>query len=225
MSIKNKNSAIRGFDFNKFASTLSAHQCNTILDIGANNGEWADRLSGRLPKDFEIISIECNPLCEPHLKSRGRKYYISALSNLSKKLKFYVNKEDPICSGFSYCIENSHHFDEKFYTKLNSTTLDILCESENLSPNAMKLDTQGSEYDILLGSQSILTNKNLKVICLETQTPGTPIFNANSADQNKIIKYLDSFGFSEVEKIGTNFLRADQPDQIEHQQDLMFTRV
>jgi FkbM family methyltransferase len=225
MNIQNQDSPIRGFQFDRLAETLSVHRCKTILDIGAWVGEWADRLKPMLPKDSEIISIECNPLCESHLKARGHKYYIAALSDLPKDLKFYINKDDAICSGFSYYIEDSHHYNKKLYTELSSTTLDILCQSENLSPNAIKLDTQGSEHDILLGAKKILNNKDLKVICLESAKQGVPTRNPGASSQIEIIKYLDEFGFSKIEKIGGNFLRFDQPDEMEHQQDLMFTRA
>lgn len=64
-------------------------------------------------------------------------------------------------------------------------------KKENLKlPNFIKIDTQGSEIDILKGSKNILKNCNL--IYLET-----PIieYNLNSPNLNECINYLKSINF------------------------------
>ena len=64
-------------------------------------------------------------------------------------------------------------------------------KKENLKlPNFIKIDTQGSEIDILKGSKNTLKNCNL--IYLET-----PIieYNLNSPNLNECVNYLKSINF------------------------------
>ena len=64
-------------------------------------------------------------------------------------------------------------------------------KKENLKlPNFIKIDTQGSEIDILKGSKNTLKNCNL--IYLET-----PIieYNLNSPNLNECVNYLKSISF------------------------------
>ena len=70
-------------------------------------------------------------------------------------------------------------------------SLDELVKKENLPyPNFIKIDTQGSELDILKGSQQSISECSL--IYLEC-----PIieYNLKAPNINEYIKYLDSIGF------------------------------
>ena len=68
--------------------------------------------------------------------------------------------------------------------------LSIFCFSRNELPNFIKIDTQGSEIDILKGANKTITNCDL--IYLET-----PIieYNLNSPNLSECVDYLKSINF------------------------------
>tara|TARA_B100000787_G_scaffold20305_1_gene13886 strand:- start:1889 stop:2824 length:936 start_codon:yes stop_codon:yes gene_type:complete len=141
-----------------------------LLDIGAANGA-----NGR----WNIISNKLTTiLVEPHkesaknLKLEGLEVIESVLhSEDDKDIKFY-NTRKPMCSSFYK--PNFDHL-ENFLDKerfeiisediFNSKTLDT--EIAKFSqPNFIKIDTEGSELDILKGSKKTLLNVfGLEVEC------------------------------------------------------------
>ena len=69
--------------------------------------------------------------------------------------------------------------------------MDLIIEKENLKlPNFIKIDTQGSEIDILKGSKKATSNCDL--IYLET-----PIieYNLNSPNLSDCVKFMKSINF------------------------------
>ena len=105
-----------------------------------------------------------------------------------KKVNFYSRK----LTGDSYYREQSNRYDkDRKPETIITTTLDEIVKKENLKlPNFIKIDTQGSEIDILKGSKNTLKNCNL--IYLET-----PIieYNLNSPNLNECVNYLKSINF------------------------------
>lgn len=153
----------------------------TLLDIGAANG-----VSGR----WNIISEKINKiLVEPHkqsaekLKKQGIKVLESVLHNDKTKIKFY-NTRKPECSSFFK--PNFDHL-KKFLDKerfeiisediFDAKSLDS--EIVNFAPpNFIKIDTEGSELEILKGSSKTLLNVfGLEVECSFNQLRvGQPLF-------------------------------------------------
>ena len=165
----------------------------TLLDIGAANG-----VSGR----WNIISEKINKiLVEPHkqsaekLKKQGIKVLESVLHNDKKKIKFY-NTRKPECSSFFK--PNFDHL-KKFLDKerfeiisediFDAKSLDS--EIVNFAPpNFIKIDTEGSELEILKGSSKTLLN----VFGLEVECS----FNQLRVDQplfEEIKIYLEKLDF------------------------------
>ena len=95
-------------------------------------------------------------------------------------------------SGDSYYRELSERYAKEVEFKLVSAeTLNEVVKKNNFEfPNFIKIDTQGSEIDILKGSNKILSNCNL--IYLET-----PIieYNMGSPNLSENVKYLNSIGY------------------------------
>lgn len=165
----------------------------TLLDIGAANG-----VSGR----WNIISEKINKiLVEPHkqsaekLKKQGIKVLESVLHNDKTKIKFY-NTRKPECSSFFK--PNFDHL-KKFLDKerfeiisediFDAKSLDS--EIVNFAPpNFIKIDTEGSELEILKGSSKTLSN----VFGLEVECS----FNQLRVDQplfEEIKIYLEKLDF------------------------------
>jgi len=166
----------------------------TLLDIGAANGA-----NGR----WNIVSDKLSTiLVEPHkesaknLKLEGLEVIESVLhSEDDKEIKFY-NTRKPMCSSF-YRPNFNHlkNFSDKERFEIisedtfNSKSLDteILKFTQ---PNFIKIDTEGSELDILKGSKNTLLNVfGLEVECSFHQLrEGQPLFE-------EIRSYLKDFDF------------------------------
>lgn len=82
--------------------------------------------------------------------------------------------------------------------EINVSTIDNYCEKHNVIPNIILMDTQGSEYDILVGAQKILKNNNLKGIMLEWSTD---TLYTGQKKLDDITTLLETAGFVLAEKI------------------------
>jgi FkbM family methyltransferase len=159
-----------------------------IYDIGAYHGEWSKSLNETSLKKKDFILFEANQTNIEYLKKSKFKYFIGVLSNEKKKINFYSRK----LTGDSYYREQSERYDNNYKPEVITTiTLDEIIEKENLKlPNLIKIDTQGSEIDILKGA--LKATNHCDLIYLET-----PIieYNLNSPSLNECVDYLRSIDF------------------------------
>jgi FkbM family methyltransferase len=165
---------------------------NTILDIGAHFGEFAAEAKSYFP-DSHIVCIEANKDCEPFLQNSGFEYYITLLGDKNNKVVFFKNREDVTSTGNSIYRELTHHYRDENIIKeqLVMDTLDNLFQSKNKNYDLIKIDTQGSEIDILRGGQSIVSNA--KGILLEVSY--TP-YNKNAPLEQEVINYMNTINFT-----------------------------
>ena len=175
-------------DYNLTELIKKGLKIDVIYDIGAYRAEWSKNYSQSSLKNKDFFLFEANQENERYLKKSNFNYYIGVLSNEKKKVNFYSRK----LTGDSYYREQSDRYEKDRKPEVITTiTLDEVVEKENLKlPNFIKIDTQGSEIDILKGSKNTLKNCNL--IYLET-----PIieYNLNSPNLNECINYLESINF------------------------------
>jgi len=142
----------------------------TLLDIGAANGA-----NGR----WNIISDKINTiLVEPHkesaknLKEQGLEVIESVLhSENDKQIKFYSTRKATCSSFYKPNFNHLKNFldKERFEIVSEDTFSSKTLDSEILKfsqPSFIKIDTEGSELDILKGSQNTLINVfGLEVEC------------------------------------------------------------
>ena len=163
-----------------------------VYDIGAYKGLWSTFLNKTSLKKSKFYLFEANSENEEFLKNSNFKYFISVLSDKEKKVKFYSK----IWGGDSYYLENSNFYDKNLDNKeVNTTTLDQIVKKNDIPfPDFIKIDTQGSEIDILKGGNTIL--KNCSMIYLEC-----PIieYNLGAPSFSEYTKYMNSIGYSPYE--------------------------
>jgi len=189
----------------------SGYQLKTVYDIGAFKGEWSATLK-KYYHNVEIILFEGNPEYNEILSNSGFQFFNKVLSNPGRE---YVDFYNGTNSGDSYYKETTKHYDNQTSIKLQSCTLDSIIKKKDLPwPNFIKIDTQGSELDILLGADLILNYVDL--IYIEC-----PIIKYNDGAPN-ISDYLEFFKSKNF--IPVDIFEIHRSENTLLQIDIMFIR-
>lgn len=141
------------------------HKLNIVYDIGANDGRWTRECKTILPSAMYVM-FEANP--ENVVQPTGMdKFFNNVLSNENDKtIKFYMADTGKENTGNSYYKELTVNYTENKYIELKTKTLDSLVSKNFLpQPDFIKIDTQGSEVDIIHGAKNTL--EKCKLVLME----------------------------------------------------------
>jgi FkbM family methyltransferase len=182
-----------------------------ILDIGANIGQFHQTAQNAFPGSY-IFSIEASKECESYLRQITDQYLIAMLAKDNSEYDFYSIKNNPINTGNSIYRElTSYYSDDQIeIIKQKGIKLDDLF-TEDTEFDLIKIDTQGSELDIIMGGVNLC--KKAKGILLEVSLTQ---YNENAPLHNEVIKFMDDFGFKIGEILDENFTV--------NQQDILFIK-
>jgi FkbM family methyltransferase len=187
-------------------------EISTVYDIGAWTGGWSRDMKSSVLSSAEFILFEGSPERAAELSNTGFTYFGNVLSSPNKN---YVDFYSTTGTGDSYYKENTENYDNISPVRLPCTTLDRLVKLYDLpKPNFIKIDTQGSELDVLSGADSVI--QEVDIIYTEC-----PIISYNIGSPN-IQDYLDFFkqrDFFPVDLLETHIF-----DDILIQIDLMFMK-
>lgn len=137
-----------------------------LVDIGAQGKTlppWGNIEKSLQVIGFEPVEEECNKLCKDYPE---HKYYPFGLFSHKGEVDFFVTKGSQFSSIYEP-IEAVFKSTGKLASivpwrkiKVPVTTLDdvLLKDAHKLELDLLKVDTQGSEYDILLGGKEVLKN-------------------------------------------------------------------
>lgn len=168
---------------------------NSILDIGAHHGEFS-KFCKSLWKDVDLLMIEGNDECDSILGNVPFDHCIALLSDTNKEVTLYLNPNNLECTGTSYYKERTRHYKNSIEIKKNTYTLDEVVEDIDKKYDIIKIDTQGSELDIVKGG--LKTVKNCSYLIMEVPTLQ---YNECSPLFDEIIEYMNTIGFSDYEII------------------------
>ena len=212
--------------YNRFFNSLYKHKLNdlltnmirknvkidTIYDIGAYKGKWSKFLNETSLKKKNFYLFEANEEHEPSLRKLKFKYYIGVLSDKKKEVNFFSKAH----LGDSYFFEQTNFYEKDIKPKVKITnTLDEIIGEKNFPlPDFIKIDTQGSELDILKGGKK--TTNNCSLIYLEC-----PIieYNLGSPNLSQYIQYLESIDFIPYDICETHYI-----DKVLVQIDILFIK-
>jgi FkbM family methyltransferase len=146
---------------------LSQFEFTTIFDVGANIGEWAKMVSERQANP----SIHCfEPVPDVFKRLLTNAYGPWLMPNpfgLSKVCEIrdmlFDHRNDRLTTP---CLELFR--DEPEVMTLFMVDGDNYCKSRKVdSIDFLKIDTEGHEYQVLLGFKEMLTNKKIRIIQFE----------------------------------------------------------
>lgn len=160
-----------------------------LLDIGAHYGEFSKFCHSLWP-NVDILMLEGNENCDSILDSLPFDHSIVLLSDSNKEITLHLNPKNLTCTGTSYYKEKTRHYNESVGVKVQTYTLDEVIEEVGKTYDIIKIDTQGSELDIIKGG--LETVKNSSYIIMEVSTlqynEGSPLFD-------EVISYMNEIGF------------------------------
>ena len=163
------------------------HAINVVYDIGANQGKWTSRYEKIMP-NAKFFMFEANQRRKKPAAVNKHTWFNSVLSSPDiNEVMFY----DRMGTGDSYYKEDTTFYDGIMPVKLKTITLDEMVEADNIPmPQIMKLDTQGSEIDILSGATKALSAAD--VVQIET-----PILSYNEGAPGFLdyISFMIEHGF------------------------------
>jgi FkbM family methyltransferase len=182
-----------------------------ILDIGANIGQFHRLAQSTFPEAY-IFSIEASQECEKWLKEITSNYYIGLLAKDSAEYSFYSRKDYPTATGNSIYRELTQYYsdDQLEILKKVGIKLDDIFE-QGSEFDLIKIDTQGSELDIIAGGMSLC--RKAKGILLEVSITQ---YNENSPLYDEVVYFMNNIGF-----IKTDIL-DEARNHGSYQQDILF---
>ena len=182
------------------AKTINFFKIDLIIDIGASTGQYAKMLR-RFGYEKYIFSIEpvsksfkiLNKNCSSDKKWSSKQYIISQQNK--KKIKINVSKDfdnSSILNSTELHLKN-HKGAEFFYTEqIDNKSLDqLLNEDIDIQKNMMlKIDTQGTESDILESGDASLDKFKLIQVELSIQK-----LYSNQKLWTEVVQFMKEKGF------------------------------
>lgn len=166
----------------------------SILDIGANICQTADIMRKTWPKS-KILLIEGDEDCKPYYIVKNYDYLLKLLGKENGIVNFYKTKKIKSCTGNSIYREDSISY-RKDNLIVEIKPIFKLDDCVNEHFDLIKLDTQGSELDILMGG--VKTIKNSKVLIVEVSIIN---YNVGGCKKNDVINFIVNLGFDFIEVI------------------------
>ena len=182
-----------------------------VLDIGANIGQFHKECKASYPNSF-VFSIEASPECEKSLQQITDNYLIILLAKDDSEYSFYSRKEDPTCTGNSIYRELTQFYSDDQLQVVNQKGVkldDLFTESSEF--DLVKIDTQGSELDIITGGMELI--KKAKGVLLEVSLTQ---YNEGAPLYDEVIAFMQSINFEMVD------ILDEARNHGAHQQDILF---
>ena len=167
-----------------------------VYDIGSCVLHWTNE-ARNIWNDAEFILFEA---LEDVKFLYNYKHHLGVLTDTDNKtVNFYQDVYN--AGGNSYYKENTPHYNDSHIVRKTGMTLDTIVQQNNFPlPDLIKLDTQGTELDILKGAKN--TIRNCTDIILEAQHEN---YNIGAPNIDEVIKFMKSIGYELV----SNFTRTN----------------
>lgn len=177
---------------------LLDYKFNTILDIGANEGQYASKMRMFFP-EAKILSFEPIPNVYQILTNNFKydvnfRAYPIGLGGENTETEFFEN-ESSASSSLLKMKDHTLHFNHATQTKPITITVkrldEVLANEPLLKPIMVKIDVQGFEDQVIAGGRETLAKADL-ILCevsFAQLYEGQKLFN-------NIYETLSSLGFS-----------------------------
>ena len=188
-------------------------ESQTLIDCGCSKGQFFTLFNYKK----NIAYLFCfDPLFSPnyainYLKKRNTKvlFIKRALSSKKGKVPFYLSERKDSSSLKKIKETSVNYFADVKFKNLIYVDVNTLNDYENLikdlpKPISIKLDVQGSEYELLLGSEKIL--KYIKYLFIEINFHNIYEVESNA---NDILDFLLINGFENTLKYNKSLVNGE----------------
>lgn len=164
---------------------------SSILDVGANNGDWSDLMKNHHFPDASYFLIEGNAHYAKSLTSKGYTFEIALVGDKeNEQVQFHYNPLYPtggnIMNELGAKAVKGDQVEHRTITTIDS----ILAKHHVKPPQLMKMDIQGAEFRALRGAENTL--KSVDILILEVAMHQ---YNPGAASFTDINFYLETQGF------------------------------
>jgi FkbM family methyltransferase len=161
----------------------------TLLDVGAHVGSFALQFLQVYPECVPVL-IEPNPFCQTELSKLPFEKHEIAASDKPGRAELFLSKEWLQSTGSSLYRENTHFFRDEAVIKreIDKARIDDLFQGRQF--DFVKIDTQGSELDVLRGGQEVL--RHADYILIEVSLVE---YNIGGARAEDLFSQLTAMGF------------------------------
>lgn len=159
---------------------------SSLLDVGANAGNFSVDFKNRYKAT--CVCLEPSIAHIPRLRDLGFETYNVGASNFTGTKKFYINTANPGSTGNSFYTEQTVHY-ENNTTEVEIPVVKLDDFFEGRTFDFIKVDTQGSEYDIVDGARKLISK--CKYLLIEV-----PFFSFNKGAKlaHEVIPLISSLG-------------------------------
>lgn len=190
----------------------------SLLDIGAHLGGFTRSVQEVFP-DCVPTLVEPNPHCHAALAAMGVELHGVAASSEAGEAELNLTREWPQSTGASLYRENTAFFRDEVLERVRipKAPLDELFAGRRF--DFVKIDTQGSELDVLRGGQQVLRQADYILVEISLVE-----FNQGGAPAEAVFAALAEIGFRQAEVKEFHRLRGVMDGNL-LQMDFLFERA
>ena len=177
-------------------------QASVFLDVGANIGETAREIL----YSYSNIKLYCfEPVLSTFEKLAQRFSNVSnviclrlALSSTNGMAKMNISGD----SEMSYIVQQNTNSNSHAFEEVPVSTLDQFCK-ENEIPHIsfLKIDTEGNDLEVLLGSKRYLENQKIDIIQVESGMHSSNERHSSFEDMKELLESNKYFLFGIYEQV------------------------
>lgn len=162
----------------------------TIMDIGANVGHVSRWLIDNGAK--RVVSYEPHPLAFKELSKRCKDGELVNAALMTKRGSIVISTSQKDHDAGYYC--NSSAMSCALPVHFTAGVLPFASELKRVKPTALKIDVEGSEYDLLLNNEIPRSVKWISMEVHKLNSIGAPLFAALAYRM-----FLQGFGMSPLQ--------------------------
>lgn len=169
-------------------------EIKSVLDIGAAHGHFSGYLTNFW--DAEITAVECNGRDAFFLANYPKwDVHYACLGAEACEKTFFIDKNSVVGGGSSFYREHTPFFDGAVEEKKEITTMDEMFDGRHF--DLIKIDTQGSELDILRGGLKTVAVADWLLLELSFHP-----FNDEAPLIDEVLEYTRNNGWKMYDTIG-----------------------
>ena len=151
----------------------TAKKLEVAFDVGGNVGDYAKEIK-QFNKECRVYSFEPHPAAYARLVEMAKEHAFEAFNfgfgkeNGKSNLYDYANTSFSSHASIHPAVIRDIHKGRRVKYEIEIRTIDAFVEEHGIAKiDLLKIDTEGCEYDILLGASSVLAARKVNLIHFE----------------------------------------------------------